>query len=640
MLEVKNLSGYVEIGNSQDFKLIINDINLKVDTGQTLGIFGASGSGKSFTALSILGLVPYPGVVSGEIWFGYESKKENLIEGISRYCTINKNKSGKTKIKKDLRAWNKIYEPQMKKIRGKCIALVPQEAKSALWPFKNIENQIKKAYELGGGDKSCADGIVSEILALIKMEGYGKYYPHELSGGACQRALLGIILALNPNLLIVDEFTTGLDPILKKDVVKIIKDFIENKIGFEKKERALIQISHDLKIIQELSDNVTIISSGRIIESGTKDLLIKTTNPYTKKLIDDANVEKGITVKLPCKNTDENDLIMEIKDLCFSYPQKRVEKNKVPFCIDGISLDLKRNYIYGLIGESTCGKTTLGKLITLSLRGLSNGYIKFYGKDFKKCNKSIFDYSKREIKKYHKAVQMIYQNPDASLNPGMKIKDIIEESIKIGEGKLTKKEIQNKVNFYLDKLQLDKESACNYPDNFSGGEKRRISIIRTLAIKPELIIADEPFSSLDASIRNEVLNIFLEDAENRKATYLFIMHDIDIAKYACEIIAVMLQGRIVEIGETKEVLFDRECNSNKISHPYTDVLISAHKSSYSDDWEIKKLNMSSSLEGCVFRSRCYRYEKLSDDQKFECEHNTPLLKGSANHKIACHFPDL
>ncbi len=631
MLKVKEISGYVEL-ESSDYKLIIEDISFKVDVNQTLGIFGASGSGKSFTASSILGLVPYPGLVKGEIWF-YD---ENLIENISEYCKIDI-KNDKTRIKKDIN-WNKEYESKMKKIRGRKIALIPQEASSALCPFKNIKDQIKKAYEIGSGEKSSDDQIVCKILSLIKMEGYEEYFPHELSGGACQRALFGIILALDPNLLIADEFTTGLDPILKRDIVKLIKDFIKNETIFDEKERGLIIISHDLGIIQELSDDIIIIGSGRLIETKTKTSLMASVNPYTRKLLDDADVKGFINTKLSHKSTDKNELIMEIRGLNFSYPQKKSKKIRVPFAISDVSLDLKKNYIHGLIGESTCGKTTLGKLITMSIWNISSGYIKFYGQEFKNNDKSIFEYSRKEIKKYHKAVQMIYQNPDASLNPGMKIKDIIEESIKIGEGKLEKKDIEERISSYLDMMGLDKESARNYPDNFSGGEKRRISIIRTLAIKPEFVIADEPFSSLDASIRNEILNIFLKDAEDRKATYLFIMHDIDIAKYACEIIAVMLQGRIVEFGETDEILFERRYNSSKARHPYTDLLISAHNFSYSKYWVIENLDRPYYLNGCIFRSYCCVYKKLNDSQKSNCEDVIPLLIGSENHKIACHFP--
>ena len=296
MLEVKNLKSYIEDPKEKQLHQIVKGVSFDVEAGETLGIFGESGSGKSFTAFSILGVVPgYPGVVDGEIWFETNSHRQNLLDGLSDVCSITRD----NRWKKDVRKWNRKYgyEKRMSEIRGKKIALVPQGVKTALWPFGTIEEQIHEAFKLGGGDEGESKKIVCEILRMLQLEQHAQNYPHELSGGACQRALLGVILALNPNLLIADEITTGLDPILRLNIIRIMEDFKNGKInlGTDSKERALIIISHDLNVIKLLADTFAVMYSGKIVESGSKQLLIenKVLHPYTKKLISDIDVKKS-----------------------------------------------------------------------------------------------------------------------------------------------------------------------------------------------------------------------------------------------------------------------------------------------------------------------------------------------------------
>lgn len=298
MLEVINLESYIEDANTHKIKRIVDGVSFKVEVGKTLGIFGESGSGKSFTAFSILDVLGvYPGIVGGEIWFETDSKRLNLLEGISEICQKIP-RGDDIYVKKDMRRWNKKYghEKRMQEIRGKKIALAPQGAKTALWPFGTIEDQILEAFLIGENDKNSAKSVIPEILDMLQLEEDGKKYPYELSGGACQRAMLGVVIALNPNILIADEFTTGLDPVLQLELARIMREFNQGKLNLnlKPKEHALIVISHDLKVMKLLVDSFIVIQKGKIVEVATKELLMegKPQHPYTQRLFKDADLEK------------------------------------------------------------------------------------------------------------------------------------------------------------------------------------------------------------------------------------------------------------------------------------------------------------------------------------------------------------
>ena len=301
MLEVINLQSYVEEPKTHKIKRVVDGVSFKVEKGKTLGIFGESGSGKSFTVFSILDVLGvYPGIVGGEIWFEADSKKENLLEGISEVCKIE-SRGDDLYVKKDVRRWNKEYkhEKQMKRIRGKKIALAPQGAKTALLPFRNIEDQILEAFLIGGHNKESAKPMIPEVLNMLQLEKDGKKYPHELSGGACQRAMLGVVIALNPNILIADEFTTGLDPILQLELIRIMRDFNQCKLknlNLTDKEHAMIIISHDLRVMQLLVDSFLVIQKGKIVETITKESLkVKSQHPYTQRLFRDADISHDLS---------------------------------------------------------------------------------------------------------------------------------------------------------------------------------------------------------------------------------------------------------------------------------------------------------------------------------------------------------
>jgi ABC-type glutathione transport system ATPase component len=305
MLEVHNLKSYIQDKSTGETTKIVNGVSFSVNAGETLGIFGVSGSGKTFTMLSILGVISgYPGVVGGKIIF----QGCDLLNGISDICDIDEVKQ---KYKKNIRKWNKIYlyEKKMREIRGRKIVFVPQEAKTWLWPFGTINEQLQEAYAIGGGDIEKKDDTIEKLLKRLCIIKYKDKYPHELSGGACRRLILGIALVLNPNIIIADEVTTELDPILKQEIIAVLKDFLsENKdLGFAEKQRALIIISHDVELMKQLADKIVVIREGKVVESGSIEIITKNKakDQYTRKLIEDADIDKAMKKEgMPCQKTE------------------------------------------------------------------------------------------------------------------------------------------------------------------------------------------------------------------------------------------------------------------------------------------------------------------------------------------------
>jgi oligopeptide/dipeptide ABC transporter ATP-binding protein len=314
-----------------------------------------------------------------------------------------------------------------------------------------------------------------------------------------------------------------------------------------------------------------------------------------------------------------------------------------PFSLKGVSLEIYPNEALGLIGESTCGKSTLGKLlIQLLLPDSDGGFIEFNADGFKDKG-NVLHYSRKALHEYRQRVQMIFQNPDASLNPGMRVKDLIMEAIQACPKKrYTPDEINAVMKEYLQMMNL-RGRESDYPDILSGGEKRRVGIIRVLAMKPDLIIADEPFANLDVSLRNYLINLFQQLKTENQLSFLFILHEIEVASYLCDRIAVMYLGRIVEIG-TAPQLFTR----SGPKHPYTETLITALavlKGESVANQGLELLPLMDTPSGrrltersCPYRKRCTRYQQLTQSEQLKCQEENPDLTWvEENHKIACHF---
>ena len=322
--------------------------------------------------------------------------------------------------------------------------------------------------------------------------------------------------------------------------------------------------------------------------------------------------------------------LLQMTDVEFTYPGSN---RKI---IKGVSLDLQRNTSYGLIGESTCGKTTLGKIIARLVPHIDAGRV-----EFNSDGQNIYDDDDKNLYEYRRKVHMVFQNPDAALNPGMKIGAIIREALKAQNKRLPRKSITDMTSFFLQKINLSDQHK-RFPDSLSGGEKRRVGIARALAVEPELIIADEPFANLDASLRNQVIKLFgiQPTSDNNIPTYLFILHNIDVAKAICDTVFVMYLGKIVEVDAKPKILSQK----NPI-HPYTVGLIEASVKLQPSPqlYYLLRYSPLSSVppDGCSFRTRCFVYNnnKIHQSQKEMCETEEPTLKEiEQNHDIACHFP--
>ncbi len=302
ILEVVDLRMYIHSKRHKKFLRIVDGVSLEVNASEILGIFGESGSGKSSVAYSIMGLTPEkPGIISGEIYLRDASGEYNLTAGLADVCDIDTTRPGQFIIRKNVKAWRKQYKKLMKNIRGSKIALIPQDAKTALWPFGTIEQQLRKAYQSNGGQLEDSEGPIEEILMRLRLSEIAHKYPHELSGGACQRAIIGLTMVLDPTVIIADEPTTGLDTTLQVDIVKLLDEFRLGKLAHqvtsssESKQRALVVISHDLRVMKNLADKIMVMYAGEVVESGSSALISqkKVMHPYTRQLLDIADVRAG-----------------------------------------------------------------------------------------------------------------------------------------------------------------------------------------------------------------------------------------------------------------------------------------------------------------------------------------------------------
>ncbi|MFH1861047.1 MAG: ABC transporter ATP-binding protein [bacterium] len=304
---------------------------------------------------------------------------------------------------------------------------------------------------------------------------------------------------------------------------------------------------------------------------------------------------------------------------------QKVSDNKGIWAVNNVSINIKNGESVGLVGESGCGKTTIGKAILRLFPSLDSGSIHFGQK-----SKCVFEYSMKELSEYRHKVQMIFQNPDASLNPRMLINNSIKEAVRIGYKQANKREIAGFVRMYLEKMNLDPKRIDDYPDDLSGGEKRRVGIIRALAVKPQLIVADEPFSGLDVSNRNHILSIFMKIQEEDNVTFFLISHDIGVLKHLTSQIVTMYTGRVIEICPTTKMI------AGQAVHPYTKGLLAASR--YDQSITISWKSSQGDTGGCLFHERCHFYQRQQTPKRLICTNNIPLLLPvDSEHWVACHF---
>ncbi|RLA20548.1 MAG: ABC transporter ATP-binding protein [Gammaproteobacteria bacterium] len=527
LLSVRNLRTVFVQGGQQ--QVAVDDISFEIQAGKSFALVGESGSGKSVSALSVLRLLPSNG---------------KIIQGSALY-------RGEDLFLKP--------ESQMRSVRGKRIAIIFQDPMSSLNPVMTIGQQIGEAILIHR--QIDRDQLKVRIVELLDQVGLpfaarrAGEYPHQLSGGMRQRVMIAIALAGEPELVIADEPTTALDVTIQAQVLALLKE-LQQRNGM-----ALWLITHDFGIVSEIADHVAVMQKGKLVEQAECSRFFShPQHPYTLELF------KAVPSIDHCQRQEEDvtkGVLLKLDRFKVFYPIRKGLLKKVVDhvrAVDEVSFELKKGETLALVGESGCGKTTLGKGL-LQLIPNSGGTVQFDDLDLNSL-------SQRELRQARRKLQIIFQDPFSSMNPRMLVGEIIAEGMKALNGELSEEARRKRVEKLLSQVGLPAESRLRYPHEFSGGQRQRICIARALAVNPELIVCDEPTSALDVSVQAQIIKLLKTLQKEKGLSYLFISHDLAVVAEIAHRVAVMKEGRIVEIGETEQVLKNPQ-------HPYTKTLISA-----------------------------------------------------------------
>ena len=544
LLQVKNLSTDIQLADQTIHA--VKNVSFEIARGETFALVGESGSGKSITALSIARLLPDAGRISqGEV----------LLEGNNLLA---------------------LSEKEMREVRGSNISMIFQEPMTSLNPVVKIGKQITESLfrhekiSPQAAQNRCADLL--HAVGLPNPRRNMQEYPHQLSGGMRQRVMIAIALAANPDLLIADEPTTALDVTIQAQVLELLyKLQQELKMG-------LLFITHDLGVVQRIADNVAVMRHGEIIEtSGAGQFFTAPQHEYSRQLLHAVpslekrgtrlSTDSGQAAQAHMPRSEDksiNDVpVLDISRLQVHFPIRRGLFKRVVGhvkAVNDVSLQLYPGRTLALVGESGCGKTTVGKSI-LRLLKTTGGEINYDGKSLLTLEGEALRAKRREL-------QIVFQDPFSSLNPRMLVGDIIEEGMVSLQIETDSTHRRTQVMKLLDQVGLPKNSLTRYPHEFSGGQRQRICIARALAVKPKVIVCDEPTSALDVSVQAQVLNLLIDLQSEFGMSYLFITHNMSVVSYMADDVAVMYQGAIVEQGEAVQVLQNAQ-------HEYTRKLLEA-----------------------------------------------------------------
>jgi len=550
MLSVENLSTH--FFSRDGVMKAVDDVSYRIAPGETLAVAGESGSGKSVTALSILGLLPKPAgrVVGGRI----------LLDG------------------RDLVP---LSEGEMQHVRGNEVAMIFQEPMTSLNPVLTVGDQIAEVLIRHRRlSRKAAFERVREMLELVRIPDSARRindYPHEMSGGMRQRVMIAMALACKPKLLVADEPTTALDVTIQAQIIELIKT-LQQEEGM-----SVLFITHDMGVVAEVADRTAVMYNGKVVEQGaTRDIFDNPQHPYTRSLLSAvprlgamAGHRRPMRFPVVDRATGLSDIpaetgetvspgrpVIEVKNLTarfnlrgglFSSVRRRVH------AVENVSFSVQPGETLSLVGESGCGKSTTGRSVMRLMQPM-RGSVLLDGEDLLKLDEAaLYDRRRR--------IQMIFQDPYASLNPRMTVGEAIAEPLIVNR-LASRADAHRKVGELLEQVGLRPEMARRYPHEFSGGQRQRICIARALSVEPKLIVADESVSALDVSVKAQVINLMLDLQERMKLAYLFISHDMAVVERVSHRVAVMYLGEIVEIGP-REAIFGNP------QHPYTKRLLAA-----------------------------------------------------------------
>ncbi len=599
LLDVRNLRTYFRTAGSP--RRVVDGVSLYVDRGETLGLVGESGCGKSLTALSVLQLIPRPGYVAGgSVLFD----GEDIV---------------------------RMPGPQRRALRGRHISMIFQEPMTSLNPVLSVRTQMLEA--IARADEGRLTGAqrlerAAAELALVEMPDPRRRlgeYPHQFSGGMKQRVMIAMALAARPELLIADEPTTALDVTVQARILELLRD-LQSRLGM-----AMLFITHDLAVIAEMAHRVAVMYAGKIVESAPTDALFdRPSHPYTRLLLRcrPTRTQRGRALETirgivpapeayaagcrfcdrcphafePCETVEpplreigsghlaachlleqahsvavrpgppapqeartpaDGELLLDARNVMTHFPIRRgVFRRTVGHvrAVDGVDISVRSGRTLALVGESGCGKTTLGMTL-IRLLDATGGVVRFEGRD-------VLAMGGRGLRRFRRAAQIVFQDPYGSLDARMTVREIVEEGLVAHRLAGGPGERHQRVRELLADVGLERDALGAYPHEFSGGQRQRIGIARALAVEPRFIVLDEPTSALDVSVQAQILNLLRKLQGEHGLTYLFITHSLGVVEYLADEVAVMYLGRIVERGRT-EALFDEPL------HPYTRALLSA-----------------------------------------------------------------